>query len=58
MQEPVKQETATDAAKETLEEISREVLRARARREEVKALAAGTDLADREIMAGAWRRTG
>lgn len=43
--------------KETIEEAFRELLRAQARREEVVALATmdGLDLADPEVMAGAWR---
>jgi Arc/MetJ family transcription regulator len=48
---------ATSTIKETIEEAFREVLRAEARREEVEALSTmkGLDLADPEVMAGAWR---
>jgi Arc/MetJ family transcription regulator len=42
---------------ETIEEALREVMRARARREEIEALSAGRgmDLGDQGIMAKAWR---
>lgn len=48
---------ATTTIKDTIEEAFREVLRAEARKEEVEALATmdGLDLADPEVMAGAWR---
>jgi Arc/MetJ family transcription regulator len=48
---------ATTTIKDTIEEAFREVLRAEARREEVDALTTmrGLDLADPELMAGAWR---
>jgi len=48
---------ATATIKDTIEEAFREVLRAEARREEVEALTTmdGLDLADPEVMAGAWR---
>ena len=48
---------ATTTIKDTIEEAFREVLRAEARREEVEALVTmkGLDLADPEVMAGAWR---
>ena len=48
---------ATTTIRDTIEEAFREVLRARARREEVEALSSmsGMDLADPEVMAGAWR---
>jgi Arc/MetJ family transcription regulator len=48
---------STATIKDTIEEAFREVLRAQARREEVVALATmrGMDLADPEVMAGAWR---
>jgi Arc/MetJ family transcription regulator len=48
---------ATTTIKDTIEEAFREVLRAEARREEVEALTMmrGLDLADPEVMAGAWR---
>ncbi len=47
---------ATTTIKDTIEEAFREVLRAEARREEVEALRnmQGMDLADPEVMAGAW----
>ena len=53
----VKQVLATATVKETIEEAFLEVLRDRARREEVEALSAmkGMDLADPEVMARAWR---
>ena len=48
----------TRTVRETVEEAFREVVRAAARREEVRALAAmdGLDLTDRKVMAGAWRQ--
>jgi Arc/MetJ family transcription regulator len=48
---------ATTTIKETIEEAFREILRAEARKEEVEALTTmdGLDLADPEVMAGAWR---
>jgi Arc/MetJ family transcription regulator len=48
---------ATTTIKDTIEEAFREVLRAEARKEEVEALTSmrGLDLADPEVMAGAWR---
>lgn len=48
---------STATLKDTIEQAFREVLRAEARREEVEALAAmrGMDLADEEVMSGAWR---
>ena len=53
----VKQLLATRTVKETIEKAFVEVLRAKARREEVEALStmSGMDLADSEVMAGAWR---
>ncbi len=53
----VKQLLATRTLKETIEKAFIEVLRARARQEEVEALSTmcGMDLADPDIMAGAWR---
>jgi Arc/MetJ family transcription regulator len=47
----------TTTLKETVDEAFREVLRERARREEVEALSAmrGMDLDDDDIMAGAWK---
>lgn len=52
----VKRVLATKTVRETIEKAFLEILRAQARREEVEALAGGTDLADPEIMARAWRR--
>jgi Arc/MetJ family transcription regulator len=48
---------ATATIKETIEESFREVLRVEARREEIEALATmqGSDIADPEVMARAWR---
>lgn len=48
---------ATRTVRETVEEAFREVVRAEARREEVRALAAmdGMDLEDPAVMADAWR---
>lgn len=48
---------STTTIKDTIEEAFREVLRAEARRAEVEALTTmrGLDLADPEIMSGAWR---
>ena len=48
---------STATLKDTIEEAFREVLRAESRREEVEALSTmeGMDLADSEIMSGAWR---
>jgi Arc/MetJ family transcription regulator len=48
---------ATKTIKDTIEEAFREILRVQARREEVEALRTmqGLDLADPEVMAGAWR---
>lgn len=53
----VKRILATKTVKETIEKAFVEVLRAKARREEVEALStmSGMDLADSDIMAGAWR---
>lgn len=55
--ERVRKVLATKTVKDTIQEAFREVLRIRARREEVAALSAmeGLDLADPEIMARAWR---
>ncbi len=49
---------ATRTVRETIEAAFREIVRFQARREEVRALTAmeGSDLADPDIMAGAWRR--
>ena len=48
---------STTTIKDTVEAALREVLRSKVRREEVEALSImrGMDLADPEIMAGAWR---
>jgi Arc/MetJ family transcription regulator len=48
---------STTTIKDTIEGALREVLRAKARREEVEALSTmrGMDLADPEVMARAWR---
>ncbi len=53
----VKRLLATRTVKETIEKAFIEVLRAQARQEEVEALSTmrGMDLADPDIMAGAWR---
>lgn len=53
----VKRILATATVKETIEKAFLEVLRAAARREEVEALSnmSGMDLADDDVMAGAWR---
>lgn len=55
--EQVRDALGTTTLKETVDEAFREVLRERARREEVEALSAmrGMDLDDAEVMAGAWR---
>ncbi len=55
--EAVRRILETRTVKETFEEASHEVVRAEARRQEVKALSSldGMDLADPEIMARAWR---
>lgn len=48
---------ATSTIRETIEEAFREVVRHRARREEIEALTHmhGMELDDPEVMAGAWR---
>lgn len=48
---------ATRTVRETIEAAFREIVRAQARREEVRALTTmeGSDLADPDVMAGAWR---
>lgn len=53
----VQRTLATTTIKDTIEAAFREVLRAEARRQEVAALSEmqGMDLADLEVMAGAWR---
>lgn len=47
----------TATIRETVDEAFRELLRIQARREEIRALAEmdGLDLADPQVMAGAWR---
>ena len=47
----------TSSIKDTIDTALREVLRSEARRREIEALTRmdGLDLADEEIMAGAWR---
>jgi Arc/MetJ family transcription regulator len=54
--EQVRGALGTTTLKETVEEAFREVLRERARREEVEALSTmdGMDLDDDDVMAGAW----
>lgn len=56
--EQVREELQTATVKATVEGALLEVVKARARREEVEALSAmaGMDLADPAVMAGAWRR--
>lgn len=51
-------ELGTRTVRDTIEKALLEVLRVRARREEVEALTTldGSDLDDDEVMAGAWRR--
>jgi Arc/MetJ family transcription regulator len=53
----VQQSLNTTTVKETIDRAFREVVAARARREEVEALSSmrGMDLADAQVMAGAWR---
>jgi len=53
----VQRTLGTSTIRDTVEEAFLEVLRERARREEVEALArmTGMDLDDEEVMAGAWR---
>jgi len=55
--EGVRRALDTSTLRETIEAAFREVLRAEARRQEVRALRAmeGMDLANAEVMAGAWR---
>lgn len=47
---------STVTLKDTIEQASQEILKAEARREEVETLSTmrGLDLADEEVMAGAW----
>jgi Arc/MetJ family transcription regulator len=53
----VRRALGTSTLRETVEEAFLEVLRERARREEIEALRSmsGIDLDDPEVMAGAWR---
>jgi Arc/MetJ family transcription regulator len=53
----VQRALATTTIKETIEEAFREVLRVQARRAEIEALSdmRGMDLADPQVMSGAWR---
>ena len=55
--EQVRDVLGTSSIKETIDSALREVMRAEARRQEIRALAAmdGLDLADGEVMAKAWR---
>lgn len=48
---------STTTLKETIEEAFLEILRAEARRDEVRALSTmqGMDLADSDVMSGSWR---
>lgn len=48
---------STSTLQETVEKAFQEVIRSQARREEVRALSRGegSDLADPQVMAGAWR---
>ena len=55
--EQVRNVLGTSSIKETIDSALREVLRVDARRQEVRALAEmdGMDLADKDVMAKAWR---
>lgn len=55
--EQVRRLLGTTSIKETIDRALREVVRGAARREEIRALATmdGLDLADEQVMAGAWR---
>lgn len=55
--EQVRDVLGTASIKETIDRALREVLRAEARRREIRALAVmdGLDLADEKVMAKAWR---
>ena len=55
--EQVRDVLGTSSIKETIDSALREVMRAEARRQEIRALAVmdGLDLADGEVMAKAWR---
>jgi Arc/MetJ family transcription regulator len=54
----VQEVLGTSTLRDTVEEAFLEVLRSKARRKEVEALSSmeNIDLADSEVMAGAWRR--
>jgi Arc/MetJ family transcription regulator len=56
--EEVREILATTTLRETIEQAFREVVKRRARREEIAALAAmrGMELDDPKVMAWAWRR--
>ncbi|HUO83746.1 MAG TPA: hypothetical protein VM534_01410 [Thermoanaerobaculia bacterium] len=56
--EEVQEVLQTATIRDTVEEAFLEVLRSRARREEIQALRSmqGMDLDDEEVMAGAWKR--
>jgi Arc/MetJ family transcription regulator len=56
--ERARQALGTSTLKETVEVAFLHVLRERARREEVEALSSmsGMDLADEQVMTGAWRK--
>ncbi len=55
--EEVRDVLGTSSIKETIDRALREVMRAEARRREIRALAVmdGLDLADEQVMAKAWR---
>jgi Arc/MetJ family transcription regulator len=55
--EQVRDVLGTSSIKETIDGALREVMRAEARRREIRALAVmeGLDLADEQVMAKAWR---
>lgn len=55
--ETAKRILETKTVKDTVEEAFREVARVKARRQEIAALTSmeGLDLADPEVMSGAWR---
>ena len=55
--EQVRDVLGTSSIKETIDSALREVMRAEARRQEIRALAVmeGLDLADERVMAKAWR---
>ena len=55
--EQVRSVLGTSSIKETIDSALREVLRVDARRQEIRALAEmdGMDLADKDVMAKAWR---